>query len=92
MDNQDECCDGVCNCKCAEPTLAELERQLEKSECTIVYKDNLIEGLQRAIVTSTCRIRDLETDREYWRNRYYAENERTNKLAKELAAFKEDKN
>ena len=91
MDNENECC-CTGECKAVEPSYNELERELDKAKLQLNLKDNLIEGLQNAIITNTCRIRDLETDREYWRNRYYNENERAGKLLVELREFKEGKN
>lgn len=97
MHNDDEeCCGETCDCREVKPSYDELERELDKAKLQLNYKDNLIEGLERAIVTNTCRIADLEGNMEYWRNRYYRENERANDYYNRLVALqesnKEDKN
>ena len=89
---EEECCGETCEFKENKPNYDELDRRLEKANLEINHKNNLIEGLQNAIITNTCRIRDLESDIEYWRNRYYRENERANKYFDDLTKLKEGKN
>lgn len=91
MDNENCCYDGEpCDCcKCEKPSYDYLERELDKARGQLNRKDNLIEGLQNAIITNTCRIRDLESDMEYWQNRYYRENERANDYYNRLKALQE---
>lgn len=92
MDKENCCYDGEpcdCKCECEKASYDDLERELDKARGQLNRKDNLIEGLQNAIITNTCRIRDLESDREYWQNRYYRENERANDYYNRLKALQE---